>query len=299
MIPYIMTGESLTVIINGKSLTMNSDNPSFKDTLKALKNEDYIKVEQLFDTSHAIKDYVDGNIEVKDGVLYYKGDAVHNYCVDKIIEFMSEELPYEPLLRFFEKLMENPSRRSVDELYRFLEHKQMPITKTGNFLAYKSVKKDYTDWYSGKFSNTVGSTLEMARNRVCDDAQIGCSYGFHAGSLEYAESFGNGGHLMVVEIDPKDVVSVPNDCDCQKLRTAKYKVVDHYKTKLENSYCDDYDSADSDSWSWPDSTDENSKIDKAYHQGYEDAKAQIIGDNPQYFADQVDKGHSNPANYVS
>ncbi len=93
MIPYIMTGESLTVIINGKSLTMNSDNPSFKDTLKALKNEDYTRVEQLFDTSHAIKDYVDGNIEVKDGVLYYKGDAVHNYCVDKIIEFMSEELP--------------------------------------------------------------------------------------------------------------------------------------------------------------------------------------------------------------
>ena len=111
----------------------------------------------------------------------------------------------------------------VNELYSFLEHKAMPLTPDGNFLAYKAVKDDYTDWYSGTFNNKVGETLEMVRNNVCDDAQVGCSHGFHAGSLDYAESFGNGGHLMVVEIDPQDVVSVPNDCDCQKLRTCKYK----------------------------------------------------------------------------
>ena len=55
---------------------------------------------------------------------------------------------------------------------------------------------------------------------------------------------------MVVEIDPADVVSVPNDCDCQKLRTAKYKVVGHYETveapPMEDGYNDDY--SDSDAW---------------------------------------------------
>ena len=97
----------------------------------------------------------------------------------------------------------------------------MPLTPDGNFLAYKGVREDYTDWHSGKFSNKVGDVNEMTRNNVCDDANVGCSDGFHAGSYEYAKGYAhNGGNLMIVEIDPSDVVSVPHDCDCQKLRTA-------------------------------------------------------------------------------
>jgi hypothetical protein len=161
--------------------------------------------------------------------------------------------------------MSNPSRRAVQELYSFLEHKAMPLTPDGNFLAYKGVREDYTDWYSGNFSNKVGETLEMVRNNVCDDAQVGCSHGFHAGSLDYAESFGNGGQLMVVEIDPQDVVSVPNDCDCQKLRTCKYKVVDHFKTKMPDTICDYY---------YDDSDDE--EYDKeSFDAGYAKAYAEI------------------------
>ena len=121
-------------------------------------------------------------------------------------------------------------------------------------------------------TNKVGETLEMPRNGVCDDASYGCSSGFHAGSLEYAEGYGNGGHLMVVEINPKDVVSVPNDCNCQKLRTAKYKVVDHYKTKLADTYCDDYYEGDSDD----DSDDESGEsYDDGYDAGYDAAIAKI------------------------
>ena len=265
MIPYILTNDSLTVIIDGKSLTMNRDNPSFRSATQALQDEDYEKVEQMFDIPKAVINFAEGNVSISDGVLTYKGEQVHNYCVDKILQFMTEGLPYKPVVRFFDKLMSNPSRRAVQELYSFLEHKAMPITPDGNFLAYKGVREDYTDWYSGNFSNKVGETLEMVRNNVCDDAQIGCSHGFHAGSLEYAESFGNGGHLMVVEIDPQDVVSVPNDCDCQKLRTCKYKVVDHFKTKMPDTICDYY---------YDDSDDE--EYDKeSFDAGYAKACAEI------------------------
>jgi hypothetical protein len=52
---------------------------------------------------------------------------------------------------------------------------------------------------------------------------------------------------MIVEINPADVVSVPKDCDCQKLRTAKYKVVGLFEKKLEEPLVDDYfDSEDYD-----------------------------------------------------
>ena len=111
----------------------------------------------------------------------------------------------------------------------------------------------------------------MPRNRVCDNASIGCSDGFHAGSLDYARQYGNGGHLMVVEIDPSDVVSVPNDCDCQKLRTCKYKVVSLFEKKLEQPMCDEY--GDYEDW------DDDSVEDfdqESYQAGYDAAKNDLV-----------------------
>lgn len=71
---------------------------------------------------------------------------------------------------------------------------------------------------------------------------------------------------MVVEINPKDVVSVPNDCDCQKLRTCKYKVVDHFKTKMPDTLCDEY-------------YDEDEDYDQeSFNAGYDKACAEISGE---------------------
>ncbi len=152
----------------------------------------------------------------------------------------------------------------------------MPLTPEGNFLAYKGVNEDFTDLWSGKFSNKVGEVLEMRRNTVCDDANMGCSSGFHAGSYEYAKGYASGGgNLMVVEIDPSDVVSVPFDCSCQKLRTSKYKVVSHYETidapPLDKALYDSgYDIAYDEDY-----TDDQND---AWFAGYEQAKKDIQDD---------------------
>ena len=90
---------------------------------------------------------------VEDGVVRYQEHEVHNHVVERVLDFMRGGLPYKPLVKFLDKLMANPSRRAVNELYSFLEHKAMPLTPDGNFLAYKGVKEDFTDWHSGKFAN--------------------------------------------------------------------------------------------------------------------------------------------------
>jgi len=180
----------------------------------------------LFDVTEAIADYCDGQIEVAHGTVKFDGEPVVSYVTDKILAFRDEGLPIDPLVNFLKRVQANPSRRAQGELYKFLEHRGMPVTPDGCFLAYKGVRSDYMDIYSGKFSNAVGQVLEMTRNKVDDDANVGCSYGFHAGSLAYASDYaGANGRLMIVKIDPADVVSVPHDCNCQKLRTCKYEVV--------------------------------------------------------------------------
>ena len=78
---------------------------------------------------------------------------------------------------------------------------------------------------------------------------------------------------MFVEIDPRDVVSVPLDCDQQKLRTAKYKVVAHFEKKLEEPMCDDYGDYDED-WQDEESTDDS--YDDGFNAGYEAAKQDLV-----------------------
>jgi hypothetical protein len=224
----IFTENSLTVVIEGKTETMSSSHPNWYRATEALRSEDYASLPALFDVETGIEDFTEGNITVKDGVLYYQDQEIHNHVVDRIFDFMRKGVPHKPLVKFLDKLMENPSKRAVDELYRFLENKSMPLTHDGNFVAYKSVTKGYKDHHSKTFDNSVGQELEMIRNTVCDDANIGCSEGFHAGAYDYAKSFGaqEDSVIMRVEINPKDVVSVPNDSGYQKLRTCRYKVVE-------------------------------------------------------------------------
>ena len=268
-IPYILTEESLTVVVDGKAMTMQKDHPAWTQAIDALNNEEYDRLENLFDVSKAVEDYVDNEsgITVKEGSVFFQGEAIHNVVVDKILSFMRQGLPFKPLVRFLGKLMANPSRRAVNELYTFLEHKNMPITPDGNFVAYKGVTDDFKDFHTGKFDNSVGQTLSMVRNSVCDDANIGCSYGFHAGSYEYAKGYAsNGGHLLRVEIDPTDVVSVPLDCNCQKLRTAKYKVIALHES-IERPLDDGiYGEYDDDNW---DDSDEDTSDTESFGSGWD------------------------------
>jgi hypothetical protein len=238
---YLLTEKSLSVNLNDRTFIIRADHPNFKQARSAVLEEDWDNVKRHMDIPAAISIHSEGNIKFQHGSLFYRDEMIHNVVERRILDLIRVNGNFKPLMRFLDRLMANPSRRSVNELYTFLKHKNMPFTPDGKFLAYKSLRTDWTDHYSGKFSNKIGDTNSMVRNGVCDDAEIGCSQGFHAGSLEYAQSFGGtGSHVVVVEIDPADVVSVPKDCDCQKLRTASYKVVGIYSRALEEPVVDEY-----------------------------------------------------------
>ena len=247
---YIITDETITAVINGKSYTIRRDHANAKMVINAIaEGRAEGDVEQLMDITKALDAYLGNSVEVKDGSVYHRGEVVDERIARRILNFMEEDLPVEPMTRFLENLYNNPSHNSRAQLYQFLEHKNMPLTEDGCFLAYKSVDENYMDHHTGKFSNRVGQILTIARRSVDDNPENGCSYGFHAGSLEYASSVGGGNRrVVIVKISPEDVVSVPNDCEFQKLRTAKYEVVANYTGPLPKTYAESYDSTEDDNY---------------------------------------------------
>jgi hypothetical protein len=225
------------LLLDGKEYSINAGNSSFSKALEAYNAKDWESFIYIVNPEIRLKSLYASyeGIEVKDGNLYVFGDPIHSTIAKRVISFIEHGLDCVHLFKFILKLNMNPSKRAVDELYTFLEHRALPVTDNGNFLAYKAVRADYTDKYSGKFLNTIDSVLEMPRNKVDDNKENGCSYGFHAGSVDYAKNFmDRDGHLMLVEINPADVVSIPTDCQFQKLRTSKYKVVGEYEIDLND-----------------------------------------------------------------
>jgi len=225
------------LLLDGKEYSINAGNSSFSKALEAYNAKDWESFIYIVNPEIRLKSLYASyeGIEVKDGNLYVFGDPIHSTIAKRVISFIEHGLDCVHLFKFILKLNMNPSKRAVDELYTFLEHRALPVTDNGNFLAYKAVRADYTDKYSGKFLNTIDSVLEMPRNKVDDNKENGCSYGFHAGSVDYAKNFmDRDGHLMLVEINPADVVSIPTDCQFQKLRTCKYKVVGEYEIDLND-----------------------------------------------------------------
>lgn len=287
-VPFMIVDGNLTVVLKSKSYQVLKDHFNYKAIVEALHTADEDTMLNLIDVQSAVASFSDGSVEVKNGVVFYDGEEVHSTITKRLLEFMKNGLPFQPLVNFLKNLMMNPSMQSQRELYDFLEHENLPITEDGHFLAYKAVRVyrgesivdktgltvndgDFVDKYTGKsFRNNVGDFPSMGRSRVDDNRSVGCSAGLHVGSIKYVEGYASGDKIVIVKINPQGVVSVPSDENCQKVRVCFYEVVAEYQGVLnrplyseEFSYDEDEDEEysccedDPDQWEDEDEDDED------------------------------------------
>ena len=126
--------------------------------------------------------------------------------------------------KFLANLSQNPALHAIHELADFVAAcDTITIDDDGFLLAYKGVTDEYLDVYSQTVDNSPGQHHVMPRNQVDDDRNEPCSAGFHVGSFDYAKSWGK--RVMLVRINPRDVVSIPKDVHFQKLRCTEYFVI--------------------------------------------------------------------------
>jgi len=194
-----------------------------------------------------------------DGFLFYDDEPVRKVITSRIVQMLKEGWDHKPMLKFLENLYENVSHRAVTEFYDWIQHKGLAITPDGYILGYKGVvvysgpeqddldgntlkEGDLVDRYTGcSHRNNVGDAPAMKRRKVDDNCNNGCGSGLHAGTFEYASGWaGSDGKVVLVKIDPRDVVSIPTDCDFQKLRCRTYEVVDVARDIIETAVVDDY-----------------------------------------------------------
>lgn len=235
-IPHVITSaKSLHVFIDSKQLVFTTAHPNYKAAMAAFKDGNETELLKLHDIPKVVSSFgKDGVIEVKDGEVYYSGEPLRNTFTRKILQFISEGLPYTGMLKFLEKLYKNPAKHVLDQLPEYVDRYGIALTDEGDMLMYKRVREDWTDFHTSTISNVVGAEISMPRNKVDDNVDSACSAGLHCGAMDYVAQFNSGhtGHIVVVRVDPGDVVCIPRDHEWAKVRVCRYKVICEFSGEL-------------------------------------------------------------------
>lgn len=227
-VSYIITDHNITVNYQGQTHIVSRSDALADRLIQAVRERRLEEIPNLVSAAKRIEDFGQGNFTVRDGEILINGQVAPEVLGKKIIRFSNEGLPHEPLVRFAENLLKNPSFRAVNELFQFLEKNDHPITENGCFIAYKKVCSDFLDGHTRTMDNSVGKVVELSRNLVDEDSTRTCSHGLHVANWDYAHnvySAGDGALMLEVEVNPADVVAVPVDYNQAKMRVCKYLVL--------------------------------------------------------------------------
>lgn len=244
--------ENITVFYGGQMYAATSAHSNW-NAIKAGALTGDTSVVDLFDIGKVAQtrfERLSDRVTINAGVIYFDNQPTHNALTSQVLRFIEAgQQDFQPLVNFFEKVQSNPNEHSREQLYSWLDIHDFTILPNGNFIGYKGVKMtretlpdstSYTEkyfsisrgtaisdgvQYTGAIPNPLGAIVEMPRDQVEHDPAVGCHVGLHVGTWDYASGFAQGA-VLKVEVNPRDVVSVPTDCGWQKLRTCRYTVLE-------------------------------------------------------------------------
>lgn len=264
----ILDGSAATVSpshINFKRIKEDLEAGNF-DNIKALYNI----VESVKKASNG---EIDLSSSAADVSVKISGDPAKYAIAERIIKGLSIGEDMNKYKLFMANCQLNPSKIAIEELYQFLQNCNLPITDDGCFLAFKKVDSDFYDLHSHTvphytpdhltkigagpelFKGVYGKRAEvkltcvyesgvqhlqisMPREKVDSNRYNLCSSGLHFCSKSYLPKFGwsERAKILIVKINPKDVVSIPPDYNLSKGRASSYVVMSLLSEDLETVF---------------------------------------------------------------
>lgn len=236
------------VVHQGQHYQADENHPTFNRIVLGLLGDDPEAALALFDIEEQVATRLESlseRVAVAKGRVYFDGVESDTSISRQILRLMGEYdddvaakdvTDFMPIVNFYENIMTNPTEHSREQLYDWLQKRgDWTITLEGNFIAYKGVDTDFLSHSSGHafvdgeevndyVRNQVGSIITMPRDEVQHDPAVACAAGLHVATHDFAHSFAGGGYVLAVEINPRDVVSVPTECSAEKMRVCRYTV---------------------------------------------------------------------------
>lgn len=225
---YFKDNKQLTVhFANGDVAVWSVTNPEMPHILELCKKAKWGEIETLNNINKAIMN--SKNVVIEKDTVKIDGVSVSNTNtpIMKFIKILQEKGVVDSEINrikpFLENMFKNPFIDAVHEIYDYCKAMDFEITDDGCFLAYKKVRKDLGSVFdNGETKHKIGEYTEV---KVYDTERTNvCSNGLHFCSKSYLQYY-PGDVIIIVKVNPKDVVSIPVDYNFAKGRCRKYLVV--------------------------------------------------------------------------
>ncbi len=265
-IPHLILPTAVVVTSNdGSPISIDNKHPNYDTVVTMLTTSTVSSYDELMDLMQPVREYR----KALSTSAFYENDT-GDVCIDingypfvlpatlqhEVSRIHRASGNLKPLEAFVARLAANPDKDVHDQLYSFISACGLTLTEDGYFLAYKKIRDDYLDIYTGTMDNSPGETLEMPRFAVEKNPNRTCSDGLHFAAWGYLRHYGasEGTRIVILKIDPADVVSIPFDYNNMKGRACKYKVLKEIEVPEELkstpvwSDDEDYDDGDYDDY---------------------------------------------------
>jgi hypothetical protein len=224
-IPYVLQDDYVAVVLDGKTHQATKGQATFKQLHRALERGDWSRIPKLVDLSAQLAERTHGKVTVNSGGVFYRNQKVDNSLSAKILELIEHGQSVVSWLRFMDNLYQQEDVNTVNRIYDWVNAGRYAITTDGCIVGYKVVDANYKDKHTHKVDNHIGARPLMARSEVDPSEYTECSRGYHVCVRGYIGSFyRHGDHIMVVKVNPADVVASPLGFGHRKFRCWTYEV---------------------------------------------------------------------------
>lgn len=228
-VAYQITASGISIFCDGKFVTVPNDHSQYTKIREAIAAKDYPEAMRLADITPIVHDWLagsNGEFKLVAGQIEYQNRPFSHPVTNKVLAMIEAGNDPDALFNFLRKIRKNPSKQSQDECFLFMVANGFMIHADGDILGYKGVREDFKDIHSNSVMNTIGAVITMERGMVDDNRDNTCSFGFHIAAHDYASTWSGAiEHVMIVKLNPADVVSIPSDHSNQKMRCCRYEVI--------------------------------------------------------------------------
>lgn len=201
--------------------------------------------------------FLSGSLSLRNGKIYFGEERLEDTLATHMLSLLDDsnapkdEKMWRSYVKFLDNMYQNVNPEIREQLFRWMNYENQSgnafaITEDGCIVGYKGCQgtvlepmSKFTGYaivdgaeYNGHIPNKVGSVVQMPRSAVTHDPSVGCSQGLHVGTRDYATSWAP--ILLLVKVNPRDVVSVPFECSSQKMRVCEYTVLKVTDTSSEH-----------------------------------------------------------------
>lgn len=233
-VPYRISDKTITIVVDRQVHTVQRSAANADALIAELAKGEFADLETI-KAMASVKNYIvylsQGRISLTDAGIQFMGELVNSYMTERIMRHHAEGVDVAPMLAFMDRVMNHPILGIQQDIYKWCEKGDMPFTAEGHIIAYKKVDMNWRSYHASPdgthLYHPIGGYVEMERSAVDPRRDYTCSTGLHFCSYDYLNAYQgkNTGRILILSIDPQDIIAIPTDYNQTKGRACRYRII--------------------------------------------------------------------------